>query len=198
MKAQIVVIGASLGGLRALQMVLGGLDKNFPVPVVVVQHRLRANSTLLSSVLQQATSLTVKEAEDRDELLPGFVYVGPGDYHLLIEGTHCGLSLEAPVNFARPSVDVLFDTAAIAYRAGVIAVVLTGNNSDGALGAARIKSHGGTVIVQDPAECEASAMPLAAMAATQVDYVLKLTEIAPKLLSCVGQLSGKMEIPNAD
>lgn len=181
MKPEIIVIGASLGGLRALQTVLGGLQSDFPIPIAVVQHRSKTDIVSLARVLQLRNSLTLKEAEDREKFLSGRVYLAPADYHLIVESGHCGLSLEAPVNYARPSVDVLFESAALTYGESVVGVILTGNNSDGAEGAARIKAHGGIIVVQDPNDCEASGMSQATMAATQVDHVLKLSEIGPFL-----------------
>jgi len=183
MKKGILVVGASIGGLRALQTLLGGLGGQFPVPIAIVQHRGKSNHDRLAQILQQHTLLTVKDAEDKERLYPSTVYLAPADYHLLIERGSCALSLEAPVSYARPSVDILFDSAADAYGPGVIAVVLTGSNTDGAQGARSVKEAGGIVVVQDACECENSAMPLAAMAATVVDGVFKLAEMAPYLIN---------------
>jgi two-component system chemotaxis response regulator CheB len=184
MKTKIVVIGTSIGGLKALETLLGDLGGQFPVPIAIVQHRGKSSNDALVKILQQYTLLTVKEAEDKERLCPSTVYLAPADYHLLIERGSCALSLEAPSNYARPSVDILFDSAADAYGPGVIAVVLTGGNADGAQGAARIKESGGIVVVQDANECENSAMPLATMAATKVDCVLKLSKMASYLSDC--------------
>jgi two-component system chemotaxis response regulator CheB len=184
MDCKIVVMGASIGGLHALETVLSGFGGQFPVPIAIVQHRGKSSHDRLVELLQQHTRLTVKEAEDKESLCPSTVYLAPADYHLLIDRGSCALSIDAPVNYARPSVDILFDSAADTYGPGVIAVVLTGANADGAQGAARIKESGGIVVVQDANECENSAMPLATMAATRVDCVLKLTEMASYLIDC--------------
>jgi two-component system chemotaxis response regulator CheB len=184
MAPRIVVIGTSLGGLVALETLLGGLNRQFRVPIAVVQHRGKKSGGMLANLLQQRTPLTVKEVEDKETLEESSVYIAPADYHLLIERGYCTLSLEAPLNFARPSIDILFESAALTYGSGVIAVVLTGNNADGARGAAQVKARGGLVIVQDPDECESGAMPQSTMAAVKVDYVLKLAEIAPCLITC--------------
>jgi two-component system, chemotaxis family, protein-glutamate methylesterase/glutaminase len=179
---EIIVMGTSLGGLRALQIVLGGFDAQLPVPIVLVMHRGKAARDSLAPLIQQRTVLNVREPEDKQSLNPANVYIAPADYHLLIERGHCALSLDPPVNFARPSVDVLFESAADAYGAATICVVLTGNNNDGARGAARIKAAGGTVIVQDPGECESGNMPNSTLQLTEVDAVLKLSEMASFLM----------------
>ncbi|MBI4515666.1 MAG: chemotaxis protein CheB [Deltaproteobacteria bacterium] len=177
----IVVIGASLGGTRALQAVLPALPAGFPLPIAVVLHRSADSEAGLGSALQQDCRLTVVEAEDKQEIERGHVYLAPAGYHLLIEGGHCALSIEEPVNFALPSIDVLFESAADSCGERVVGVVLTGNSSDGAEGLATIKRHGGLVIVQDPATAEGTIMPAAAIAATKVDEILPLIEIGPFL-----------------
>jgi two-component system chemotaxis response regulator CheB len=179
--ADIVVCGASLGGTRALQVVLAGLPRDFPLPVAVVLHRRRDSADRLAALLQGAGPLAVKEAEDKQSIVPGGVYLAPADYHLLVEKGNLALSTEAPVTYARPSIDVLFESAADAYGAGVIAVVLTGASADGAQGAARIRERGGTVVVQDPEKAEARVMPEAVLAAGPA-HVLPLEEIAPFLV----------------
>lgn len=185
MAARVVVVGASLGGLHALQVLLGGLDKSFPVPMAVVQHRGKSNPELLVNALQSHTDLVVNDAEDKQPLLPANVYIAPADYHLLLERGRCALSIEAPVVHSRPSIDVLFESAAVTYAGAVIAVVLTGNSSDGARGAALIKESGGTVVIQHPEDCEASMMPLAAMKTVDPDVILRLDEIAGFLKSAL-------------
>jgi two-component system chemotaxis response regulator CheB len=182
MNPQIIVVGTSLGGLKALETLFGGLSYAFPTPIAVVQHRAKSSRDTLAEILQLHTALKVREVEDKDRLEPGTVYIAPADYHLLIEVGHCALSLDPPVSYARPSVDVLFESAADAYGAGVIGVVLTGNNTDGAKGCARIQEAGGTVIVQEPSECESPTMPNSAIAAVKVDHVLRLAKIAPRLI----------------
>jgi len=172
------VVGTSLGGLHAVGALLSGLPEEFPLPVVVVQHRQAGSEDRLSALLQEHSALPVAEANDKEAIVPGRVYLGPADYHLLIEtGSFC-LSTEAPVQHARPSIDVLFESAADAYRERTIGVILTGVGQDGARGLARIKERGGLAVVQDPATAEASGMPEAAIAATEVDHILPLAEIA--------------------
>jgi len=182
-RAKVVVVGASAGGLRALQVLLEGLPKDFTVPVLIVQHRHQSSEDSFCALLQKHSLLPVSEAEDKAPLVSGHVYVAPAGYHLLVDSEGLALSTEGPVNHSRPSIDVLFDAAAYAFGAGVIAVILTGSTEDGARGGAAIKARGGVVLVQDPATAESEAMPAAVAAATQVDKVLPLSEIPPALVA---------------
>jgi two-component system, chemotaxis family, protein-glutamate methylesterase/glutaminase len=175
----IVVIGTSLGGLRALQVLLAGLPKSFPLPVVIAQHRHKHSDETLSIFLQQQCALPVTEAEDKQAILPGRVYIAPADYHLLVESGHFALSTEAPVCYARPSINVLFESAADSYGQEAIGVILTGASNDGTQGLLRIKSRGGVAVVQEPTTAECPTMPKAAMAAVAVDWIVPLGEIAP-------------------
>ena len=181
-QSAIIVIGASQGGLSALKILLATLPKDFPLPVVVALHRGKDSDNSLSEHLGKYTSLTVMETEDKEVIRPGHVYFAPGNYHLLVEGEHFALSTEETVNYARPSIDVLFESAAHDYGKGVIGIILTGANADGAQGLAVIKKSGGVAIVQDPATAESPSMPEAAIAATAVDKVLPVEEIAQFLV----------------
>jgi len=178
----IVVIGTSMGGLSALQVVLGGLNSTFPVAIAVVQHRHKESGSTLSQFLHRQIKLPIKEAEDKDPLCPGQIYLAPSDYHLLVEPGYFSLSTDEPVSYARPSIDVLFESAADTYRDRTIGVILTGANQDGAQGLARIKAAGGVVIVQEPASAENNVMPQAAIDAAAIDRILPLTEIAAYLM----------------
>ena len=194
MRAGLVLIGTSLGGLRALDSLLSELPAKFPLPIVIIQHRDKTGRGLLAELLQRRTALVVKEAADKEPLLAGIALVAPPDYHLLIEDSHCALSLDAPVNFARPSIDVTFETAALSFGESCIAIILTGNNSDGARGAALIKKMGGTVLVQDPREAESPSMPKAAIEMVDPDHVLSIKSIASYLLTATsmgGPASGR-------
>lgn len=191
MTPRVVVIGTSLGGLKALETILSGLKKDFASPLAIVQHRSKASGDMLAALLQRHTSLSVKEVEDRDSLDVGCIYLAPPDYHLLIDAGHCALSLDAPVCYARPSIDILFESAADTYKKDVIAVLLTGSNADGAQGMVQVKKAGGINIVQDPADCENSAMPKAAIAATKVDHILKISEIAACLNNYCSEKKGE-------
>lgn len=178
----LVAIGASWGGLHAVETVLGALPEDFAFPVVVAQHRSAdATEGMLVRLLDDRSALTVREAEDKQELNPGFVLVAPPDYHLLIEDCAVALSVDAPLNYSRPSIDVLFSSAANAYGKRAIGVVLTGANADGAAGLAQIAAQGGAAIVQDPETAERREMPEAALWATPAARVLELRQIAPAL-----------------
>ncbi|MGA9382651.1 MAG: chemotaxis protein CheB [Phormidium sp.] len=175
---KIVVIGASLGGLNALEVILSQLPKNLPVAVAIAQHRHKSSDGELIACLQETSQLPVKEAEDKQPIIPGIVFLAPADYHLLVESGYFALSTDAPVTFARPSIDVLFESAADAYGEQVIGMILTGASSDGAKGLAKIQSHGGMAIVQKPATADCSVMPEAAIKAVKMPKILPLAEIA--------------------
>jgi two-component system chemotaxis response regulator CheB len=175
---ELIVIGASWGGLEALSRLLGRLHDDVRQPIVVAQHRSAdSKDMLLGRLLQHHTRRVVTDPDDKTPLERDHVYLGPPDYHVLVENGHLALSTDAPVQFARPSIDVLFQSAADAYGVGAIGIVLTGANADGAEGLARIKARGGVAIVQDPATSKRRTMPDAALAATVADAVLPLDEI---------------------
>lgn len=185
MAYRIIVMGASLGGTQVLAQILSAIPRDFSLPIAIAQHRKRGMRDGLQLALQCNCSLPVLETEDKQTICPGRVFLAPADYHLLVDGDGFALSLEAPVLYARPSIDVLFETAADAFRSGVIGVILTGASRDGAQGAARIKALGGTLVAQDPATAESPIMPAAAIAAAGMDNVLSpekigafLTELA--------------------
>jgi two-component system chemotaxis response regulator CheB len=183
MTYEIVAVGASWGGLHAVETLLAGLPADFPPAIVIAQHRSAdATGGGLSGLLERHAGRPVREVADKDPIRPGAVYLAPADYHLLVEPGHFSLSVDERVQHARPSVDVLFESVADAYRERAVGIVLTGANRDGAEGLARIKRLGGVAIVQDPAEAEAGTMPAAALRATEADAVLPLGEIAPFLL----------------
>ena len=187
MAFEMIVIGTSLGGLRALQTVLSDLPKGFSVPVVIVQHREKGMPDRLSGLLAKHCFLPVVEVEDKQAIEHGSVYLAPADYHLLVEKGNFALSTDAPVWHARPSIDVLFESAADSYANGVIGVILTGANQDGAQGLAKIKENGGLVVVQNPDTAEDGAMPKAAIKTARVDKILPLEEIAPYLVKTCRQ-----------
>jgi two-component system chemotaxis response regulator CheB len=186
MRPQLVAVGTSLGGLNALIELLRRLPSSLPVPIVVVQHRSATADSGLVRLLQDHTALAVEEAEDKQPMSSGTVYLAPPDYHLLIEEPGLlALSTDAPVRSARPSIDVLFETAAQAYGPALVGVLLTGASADGADGLAVIKARGGRAIVQDPSTAECGTMPAAGISATKVDYVLPLEAIGGHLVSLV-------------
>jgi two-component system chemotaxis response regulator CheB len=179
---ELIVIGTSWGGLAAVRTLLTDLHPDVHQPIVVVQHRAAdAEDEGLAELLRQHTRRVVGDPDDKTPLAPDHVYIGPPDYHLLVEPGQLVLSTDSPVQFARPSVDVLFESAADAYGPAAVGIVLTGANMDGAAGLARIKERGGVAIVQDPASSAKAEMPAAALAATDADAVLPLEEIPPFL-----------------
>lgn len=183
---ELIVIGASLGGMRALQAIFCKLPAGFQIPVAVVLHRGVSSEESWCAVLQPYSAFPIEEAYDKQLISVGHIYVAPANYHLLIEPGHFALSTEAPVHSARPSIDVLFESAADSYGSAVIGVILTGGSEDGAQGLAAIKQHGGIAVVQDPATAEGHVMPAAAIAATAVDHILPLQDIGP-LFQCLCQ-----------
>jgi len=178
---KLVVVGTSLGGLTALTTLLKKLPKGFSAPVAIVQHRTKATDDALLRLLAAQSPVPVVEPDDKDPLEPGQVYVAPADYHLLIERESFALSTGLPRNFARPSIDVLFESAADAFGSEVTGVVLTGSNHDGAAGSRYIKARGGCILVEEPASAHCGTMPSAAIAATAVDAVLPLADLCARL-----------------
>lgn len=177
MRPPLVLVGASLGGLEALRVLLGALPANFPAALIVVQHRDKEESGDLAMLLGQTGSVSVGFPLDKEAIQAGRVYIAPPNYHLLVEDDHFAFSLDAPENYARPSIDVLFESAADACGAGVTGIVLTGMKNDGALGLAAIRRRGGQAIVQSPDEASAPEMPLAALAVVPDARQLTLKEI---------------------
>ncbi len=176
-RTAVVAMGGSAGALDAVRTILAGLPAGLDAAVVIVQHRARA-SEALADVIQLSSPLPVVEAEDKDPVESGHVYVAPADYHLLLEPGHFALSTDEPVLFSRPSIDVLFESVADAYGPRALGVVLTGANRDGAQGLRRIVDRGGSALVQAPATAEAPTMPRAALDAVPEARALPLPELA--------------------
>ncbi len=177
-----VVIGASTGGVSALKILLGELPADFPVPVLVATHISPDSDDGLAVLLDTLCAIRVKEADEQELLAMGTVYLAPANYHLLVErGGNLALSIDPPVNFARPSVDVLFESAAEAYGPELIGIILTGAGSDGSKGLLKIKDRGGMAIVQAPADAEMDSMPRSALQLLKADHVVPLKEIPPLL-----------------
>ncbi len=182
-----IVIGVSFGGLQALKTILPALAPDLPVPIMVVQHHDPRANDFLANHLDERCALRVKVAEEKETLTNGVVYLAPANYHLLVEDNFSlSLAVTEKVNFARPAIDVLFDSAADAFGSRLIGVILTGANSDGARGLARIKAHGGLAVVQNPLSAAAPNMPEAALAAVEADYLVDLGEIAELLNRLLG------------
>ena len=185
---QAIVIGSSAGGIQALTAVLSPLPKDFPLPIIIVQHLHPHSNSYLARILEHHSQLRVKQADEKESILDGWVYIAPPAYHLLIEEDRTlSLSIDQPVKYARPSVDVLFETATYAYRENLIGIILTGANNDGSDGVKKIKDLGGYVIVQDPKTAVASSMPEAAISSVKVDKVLPLYNIGEYLVQLINQ-----------
>lgn len=182
MSFDVIAVGASWGGLQAVGTLLEGIPQELDQTIVVAQHRSAESVRgVLESLLQRHIDRPVREPGDKEPVERSHVYVAPADYHLLVDGGRFSLSLEGRVQYARPSIDVLFESVADAYRDRAIGIVLTGANADGAAGLAAIKRNGGVSIVQDPHTATRKAMPEAAIAASEADAVLPLEEIGPFL-----------------
>ncbi len=181
MPPRLVVAGASRGGLEALSLLLAALPARFAATLVVVLHRAREESWELLPLLQRRCALPVGFPLDKEPIEPGRVRIAPPNYHLLVEEGHFAFSLDAPENYARPSVDALFESAAESYGAGVVGIVLTGTGRDGAKGLAAIHRQGGLAVVQAPTDAAAPAMPLAALAAVPGARRMTLREIGKYL-----------------
>ena len=182
MTYEVIAIGASWGGLQAVGTLLEGIPAELDQAIVIAQHRSPESPRGgLEALLQRHIARLVSEPHDKEPVEPRHVYVAPADYHLLVDGSRFALSVDVRVQFARPSIDVLFESVAEAYRDRAIGIVLTGANEDGAAGLAAIKRNGGVGIVQDPRTATRKAMPEAAIAAAQADAVLPLEEIGPFL-----------------
>jgi two-component system chemotaxis response regulator CheB len=183
---ELIVIGASSGGLGALERLLVALPEGFRTPIALAQHRsVDSRSEALAEMLGRHAGVDACDVEDKQPLEPGKLYVAPPDYHLLVEHGSFALSVDEAVQYSRPSIDVLFDSAADVYGDRLIGVVLTGANADGAYGLGRVKRRGGATIVEDPATAERPEMPEAAIATGAADHVLPLDAIAPKLVELV-------------
>jgi two-component system chemotaxis response regulator CheB len=165
-----------------MMKLLGALPEGFPIPIVVVQHRSKDSDRLLVQILQDSTPLNVSEVEDKDALIAGMVHVAPANYHILIEAGYLSLTTEEPVRFSRPSIDVMFSSAADTYRSETIGIILTGANEDGSSGLAHIVKRGGRALIQDPKTAEIPIMPIAATLAAPAAEVLPLNRLASRLL----------------
>ena len=177
-----VAIGVSTGGVSALKFVLGALPADFPVPVLITTHITPDSDDGLALLLNTLSAIRVKEADEQETTSPGTVYLAPANYHLLVERNgNLALSVDPPVNFSRPSVDVLFESAADVYGSALIGIIMTGAGSDGSRGLLKIKNRGGLTIIQEPADAEMDSMPKSAMQLQKADYVVPL-KVIPNLL----------------
>ena len=170
-----VVVGASAGGMKALECVLSTLPQDFPKPIMVVLHRSKSNKSLLEHIFDRKCKMKVPIVEDKMPILPGHIYFGPQDYHMLIEPDNTiSLCVSEPVNYSRPAIDLLFESAAEVYSKNLLGIVLTGGNTDGSDGLLKIQQNGGKVIVQDPELSENTTMPRAAIEKTKTGSIMSL------------------------
>ncbi len=177
------MIGVSAGGINALTKIISNIPGSFQLPLIIVQHISPKSENYLIDILSKASELKVKEVEEKEPVSSGIIYVAPPNYHVLVDDDRTiALSTEDRISFARPSIDVLFESAAFVYTSRLIGIILTGANKDGAIGLKWIKDLGGMVIVQNPATAEVNSMPIAAIQNTNVDYILNLDEIGPKIV----------------
>jgi two-component system chemotaxis response regulator CheB len=178
MRYEVIVIGASAGGLTAIGYLLEHLPADFTIPIIVVQHRSKDPKDLLEELLQSKSKIKVKQADEKEKIQPGVVYIAPPDYHLLIERDRTfSLTSDEPVRFSRPSIDVLFESAAEVYRNKSVGIILTGANNDGVAGLAAIIREDGIAIVQNPEEAEIQVMPLASLAANKIHHIFTLDQL---------------------
>jgi two-component system chemotaxis response regulator CheB len=179
-----IAIGASAGAVQALSCILPELPTDYPLPVLVVVHVPPDRNNMLVPLFQAKCQISIREAEDKEPILPGVVYFAPSDYHLLVETDRTiSLSADAPVLYSRPSIDFLFESAADAYGPALLGVILTGANEDGAAGLRAVCEAGGLAIVENPASAYASAMPTAALEACHIARTMSLQDIASYLAS---------------
>lgn len=179
-----IVIGTSAGGIDALMQILPGLPATFHLPIIIVLHVPEDRESRLAEIFQFRLAVSVHEAADKEPIRPGTVYFAGAGYHLAVEQDRCfSLSCEAPLNYSRPSIDILMESAAEAYGAGLAGILLTGANVDGASGLHQIQRCGGMTVVQDPAEAQVAIMPAAAISAFEPDVILRLADIHALLLT---------------
>ncbi len=181
----VIAVGASLGGISALSVLLSGLPADFPAPLLIVQHLSSAHKSYLPDILSRRSALKVVEASAGETIQPGTAYLAPPDNHLLVKDGCIELSREPPYHFLRPSIDLLLESVAVSFKHRTIAVILTGSGSDGSQGLLQIKQAGGLVIAQETSSAKASGMPDAAVKTQAVDLSLPLEQIAAALIYLV-------------
>jgi two-component system chemotaxis response regulator CheB len=190
MNYEAIVIGVSSGGMSAMKIMFSLLPKDFSTPIIIVQHISAHSDNQWIKLLNEKSNLYLKEADEKEKIENRKVYIAPANYHLMIEMDKTfSLTIDERVNFARPSIDVLFESAAEAYKNKLIGVILTGSNADGTAGLKKIKEYGGLTIAQDPKTAESAYMPASAIAAVQMDYILSLEEIMKLLIKIDKQIT---------
>ena len=177
-KCEAFIIGGSAGSLDVLLRVLPMVDPAIAFPIIIVIHRKNGSDSLLTELLSSRTQLSVKEVDEKEPILPGTVYIAPSDYHLLIEQDHTfSLDYSEKVNYSRPSIDVIFQSAAEIYKQNLVCLLLSGSNSDGVNGLKSVKSWGGTALIQNPETAQVAYMPEQAKIHVAIDRILNVEEI---------------------
>ncbi len=195
MNYEAIVIGLSSGGMSALKLIFSVLPADFKTPVIIVQHISARSDNQWIKLLNDKSNLYIKEADEKEKIENGKVYIAPPNYHLMIERDKTfSLTIDERVSFARPSIDVLFESAAEVYKNKLIGVILTGSNNDGTNGLKRIKGCGGLTIVQDPKTAESAYMPASAIATLKPDYILPLKDITNLLIEIDKQKNNSFEL----
>lgn len=181
-----IVVGTSAGGLHALTAILQELPPDYPIPIIVVQHRSKDQRDLFEEVLQSKCKIKIKQADEKEKIISGYVYTAPPNYHLLVESDMTfSLSSDEPVLYSRPSINVLFESAAEVYRDQLAGIILTGANNDGAAGISMIKKYDGLTIAQSPEEAQFPLMPAASIGTKKIQHIWKLVEIQNFLLKII-------------
>ena len=190
MQYEAIVIGVSSGGMNALKIIFSILPADFCLPIIIVQHVGPHSDSQWIQIFNSKSPLQIKEADEKEKIEKGTIYIAPPNYHLLIEKNKTfSLTIDERVNFARPSIDVLFESAAEAYKKALIGIILTGANHDGAKGLKRIKDYGGLALIQDPETAESGYMPRSAIAAVDPDYLGSVADITAFLVQIAQQKS---------
>jgi two-component system chemotaxis response regulator CheB len=182
---EVVAIGASAGGLKALMEVLSHLPADLPASILVVQHLDPRHKSLLVELLQRRCQIRIKDAVNDETIEKSVVYIAPPDRHLLLSDGKTYLTSTAFVHFSRPSIDLMFESVAASIDGKAIGVILTGSGTDGAMGIKAIKEQDGTTIAQDPGTAEYGSMPQSAIGTGMVDFVLPLADIAPAIITLI-------------
>lgn len=184
MRYEAIVVGISSGGMNLLKIMFSSLPTDFNTPIIIVQHVGANSNSHWIKLLNEKSNLNLKEADEKEKIENGTVYFAPPNYHLLIEKDRTfSLTIDERVNFARPSIDVLFESAAEAYKNTLIGIVLTGSNNDGNQGIKRIKECGGLIIIQDPTTAESPYMPSSALTFVESDHILSIENIIALLIA---------------
>lgn len=183
MAYEVIVVGVSSGGMSALKLLFSVLPLDFHIPIIIVQHISAQSDSHWIKLLNTVSKLNIKEADEKEKIEKGNIYIAAPNYHLMVEENKTlSFTNEQKINFARPSIDVLFESAADVYKDKTIGIILTGSSSDGTAGLKLIKEYGGLAIAEDPKTATSPYMPASAISKVKVDHILPLKEIAELLI----------------